>query len=89
MNTSPVHLEIKKGAIPKHHKSFPVPKVHEMALKKELQRLCKLGVLRKCSDSTWASPAFIILKKNGTGSCGKSVIFPHLVGFHSSRQNIY
>ena len=23
------------------------------------------------------------------GSCGKSVIFPHLVGFHSSRQNIY
>ena len=21
-------------------------------------------------------------------SCGKSVIFPHLVGFHSSRQNI-
>ena len=24
-----------------------------------------------------------------TGSCGKSVIFSHLVGFHSSRQNIY
>ena len=24
-----------------------------------------------------------------TGSCGKSVIFLHLVGFHSSRQNIY
>ena len=23
------------------------------------------------------------------GSCGKSVIFPHLVGFHSSRLNIY
>ena len=22
------------------------------------------------------------------GSCGKSVIFPYLVGFHSSRQNI-
>ena len=32
MNTSPVHLEIKKGAIPKHHKPFPVPKVHEMTL---------------------------------------------------------
>ena len=25
----------------------------------------------------------------GTGSCGKSVIFLHLVGFHPSRQNIY
>ena len=24
-----------------------------------------------------------------SGSCGESVIFPHLVGFHSSRQNIY
>ena len=23
------------------------------------------------------------------GSCGKSVIFPHLVGFHSSWQKIY
>ena len=27
-------------------------------------------------------------RKRSTGSCGKSVIFPHLVGFHSSRQNI-
>ena len=66
MNTSPVHLEIKKGAIPKHHKPFPVLKIHEMTLKKELQRLCKLGVLRKCSDSTWASPTLIIPKKNRT-----------------------
>ena len=33
MNTSQVHLEIKKGAIPKHHKPFPVPKVHEMTLR--------------------------------------------------------
>ena len=65
MNSSPVYLEIKKGAISKHHKAFPVPKVHEMTLKKELQRLCKLGVLRKSSDSTWASLTFIP-KKNGT-----------------------
>ena len=66
MNTSPVHLEVKEGAKPKHHKPFPVPKIHEMTLKKELKRLCKLGVLKKCSDSTWASPTFIIPKKNGT-----------------------
>ena len=38
MNTSPVYLEVKKGVIPKHHEPFPVPKVHEMTLKKELQR---------------------------------------------------
>ena len=29
------------------------------------------------------------LDLTSSGSCGKSVIFPHLVGFHSSRQNIY
>ena len=66
MNTSPVHLEVKKGAISKHHTPFPVPKIHEITLKKELRKLCKLGVLRKCSASTWASPTFIIPKKNGT-----------------------
>ena len=27
--------------------------------------------------------------KWSSGSCGKSVIFPHPVGFHSSRQNIF
>ena len=32
-----------------------------------------------------------ILVQSGVtpGSCSKSVIFPHLVGFHSSRQNTY
>ena len=44
MITSPVYLEVKKGAVPKHHKPFPVPKIHKMTLKKELKRLCKLGV---------------------------------------------
>ena len=29
-------------------------------------RLCKLGLLKKNSDSTWAAPTFIIPKKNGT-----------------------
>ena len=31
----------------------------------------------------------LYLDQCGPGSCGKSVIFPHLVGSHSSRQNIY
>ena len=64
--TEPVHLNLKKDAVPKHHKPFPVPKIHEVTLRNELNRLCKIGVLRKCSDSTWASPTFIIPKKNGT-----------------------
>ena len=65
-HTKPVHLELKKDAVPKHHKAFPVAKIHEETLKKELDRLCKLGVLKKNSDSTWAAPTFIIPKKNGT-----------------------
>ena len=65
-HTNPVHLDLKVGAVPKHHKPFPVAKIHEVTLKKELERLCKIGVLRKCSNSVWATPTFIIPKKNGT-----------------------
>ena len=65
-HTNPVHLDLKEGAVPKHHKPFPVAKIHEVTLKKELERLCKIGVLRKCSNSVWATPTFIIPKKNGT-----------------------
>ena len=62
-HTNPVH---KEGVVPKHHKPFPVAKIHENTLKKELERLCKIGALRKCSNSVWATPTFIIPKKNGT-----------------------
>ena len=64
--TNPVDLELIPGSKSKHFKAFPVPKIHERTLKKEIDRLVKLGVLRKCSDSTWAAPTFIIPKKNGT-----------------------
>jgi hypothetical protein len=35
-------------------------------LKKEIQRLCDLGVLKWHADSEWASPTFIISKKDNT-----------------------
>ena len=44
--TESVHLELKEGTKPKHHKPFPVPKIHENTLKKELDRLCEIGVLK-------------------------------------------
>jgi hypothetical protein len=43
-----------------------VPKNHYDTLKHEIERLVKLGVLKRCSDSEWANPTFIIPKKNGT-----------------------
>ena len=61
--TELVHLNLKKDAVPKHHKPFPVQKIHEVTLRNELTRLCKIRVLKKCSDSTWASPTFINPKR--------------------------
>jgi hypothetical protein len=45
---------------------FPVPKIHEETLKKEINRLCDLGVLKPQVVLEYQSPSFIIPKKNGT-----------------------
>ena len=65
-DTSLVHLDLKEGAKPYHGKAFPVPHIHKETFKREIERLVSLGVLRKCSDSEWGAPTFIIPKKNGT-----------------------
>jgi hypothetical protein len=43
-----------------------VPKNHHDTLKHEIERLVKLGVLKRYSDSEWAAPTFIIPNKNST-----------------------
>jgi hypothetical protein len=40
------HLELKPDVKPYHAKAFPVPRVHMETLKKEVKRLCKVGVLK-------------------------------------------
>ena len=45
-----------------------------------------LDFLIEVTCPEYLSLSFVLLLP---GSCGKSVVFPHLVGFHSSRQNIY
>ena len=65
-DTHPVSLEIKPWERPFYGKAYSIPHVHEQTLKKEVQRLIEIGVLEKYSDSEWASPTFIIPKKNGT-----------------------
>jgi hypothetical protein len=65
-NTEPVHLELKEGAKPFHGRPFRVPKIHKKTLIKELNGLCDLGVLEFQPESEWASPSFIIPKKDKT-----------------------
>ena len=45
---------------------FLVPHVHLNVLKKEVERLCELGVLKRQLTSELASPTFIIPKNNKT-----------------------
>ena len=59
-------IQLKEGVEPYHAKGFPIPKCHEATLKLEIERLEKLGVIRKVNNSEWAAPTFIIPKKDGT-----------------------
>jgi hypothetical protein len=43
-----------------------VPKIHKDTIKKEVERLCKLGVLERQPASEWALSSFIIPKKDKT-----------------------
>ena len=62
----PVSLKLKEGAKPYHGRPFPTPKAHKETLKKEVQRLCELGVLKWQPESEWALPSFIVPKQNQT-----------------------
>ena len=65
MAKKPHNIELKEGAKLYHSRPFPVPKkIHERTLTVELKRLIKLGVLKQTNASKWATPTFIISKKD-------------------------
>jgi hypothetical protein len=59
-------IELKPDAKPYHARAYPIPKIHEKTLRMEVERLCKIGVLKRVNRSEWAAPTFIIPKKDGT-----------------------
>ena len=65
-NTKPVSFELKEGTKPYHSRPFPIQKSHKATTIKELNRLCELGVLEFQPTSEWASPSFIVPKKDNT-----------------------
>ncbi len=59
------HIDVEENAQPKHSRPYAVPNVHLETFKKELEHLVKIGVLSETGTSQWASPTFIIPKKDG------------------------
>ncbi len=65
-NRPPVSVEMKERAKPYHGRPYPIPQMHKASLMKRRNRLESIGVLKRQSSSQWASPTFIIPKKNIT-----------------------
>ncbi len=62
----PVSFELKEGVKLYHGRPYPTPHKHKSVLMKEISRLCNIGVLEWQPSSRWASPTFIIPKKDST-----------------------
>ena len=62
----PYDIKLKPDAEPYHGKPFPVPRIHELTFKQELDRLKYLKVIKKVNRSQWGAPTFLIPKKDIT-----------------------
>jgi len=60
-----VKLELQEGAKPHHARAHNTPRCHTQTLKAEVERLVKIGVLKKVNHSEWAAPPFVIPQKDG------------------------
>ncbi len=62
----PVSIQLKEGAKSFHGRPYPIPKVHKATLMKEIDWLVLIGEMKWQPYSQWASPSFIIPKKDLT-----------------------
>ena len=59
------HIDVDPEAKPAYSRPYAIPRIHLNTFKKELDHLIELGVLVREQESEWASPTFIIPKKDG------------------------
>jgi hypothetical protein len=64
--TKTILFQLREGVSPYHGQAFPVPKIHNDVIIKEVERFCKLGVLERQPASEGSLPSFIIPKKDRT-----------------------
>ena len=62
----PYDIKLKPDAEPYHGKPFPVPRIHELMFKQELDRIEYLKVIKKINRSQWGAPTILIPKKDST-----------------------
>ena len=65
-HSKPNDIKLKPDAEPYHGKHFPVPRIHELTFKQELNQLEDLRVINKVNRSQWGAPTFLIPKKDST-----------------------
>jgi hypothetical protein len=62
----PVLFQLREGVSPYHGQAFSVQNIHKDTIIKVVERLCKQGLLERQPASEWASPSFILPKKDRT-----------------------
>ena len=65
-NGKPYDIKLKTDAEPYYGKPFPVPRIHELTFKQELDQLEYLKVIKKVNRSQWGTHTFLITKKDNT-----------------------
>ena len=60
----PYDIKLKPDAEKYHGKKVPVPHIHELTFKQELDRVEAINVMKKVNHSQRGSPKFLIPKKD-------------------------
>ena len=52
-----MNLDLKDDATPMCLRPYPIPRVHDAMIRKEVKRILKVGVLGESNESEWVAPS--------------------------------